>query len=136
MSGPAERRPALVVDDDPNMQRWVGAVLQPAGYQVVTAADAVSALMLVRSSLPELIVLDLGLPAGGGHSFLERLRKLASFQQTPVIVLSGKVTPEARRQLTPLGVTAFLEKPITPQAFLKAVREVNATAGGAEASPG
>jgi len=130
MLPPAERRQALVVDDDPSMQRWVAAVLQPAGYQVVAAADAVSALMLVRSSNPEVIVLDLGLPAGGGQSFLERLRKLASFQQTPVVVLSGKVTPLARRQLEPLGVSSFLEKPVTPQAFVQAVRAAAASGGG------
>ena len=119
---PEETRPAvLVIDDDPDMQRWVTGVLQPAGYRVQSAADALTGVMAVRSFHPDLIVLDLAIPGGGGKIFLERLRHLSSFQQTPVLVLSGRLTAESREQLTPLGVIEFLEKPINPASFVRAV---------------
>jgi DNA-binding response OmpR family regulator len=118
----------LVVDDDPNMQRWAAAVLKPAGYRVASATDALTGLMVVRSVKPDVVVVDLGLPGGGGKAFVERLRTLTAFQKTPILVLSGKLNSDYQREFAPLGVTEFLHKPVNPALFLRAVHR--AASGG------
>lgn len=126
----------LVVDDDPNMQRWAAGVLQTAGYRVASASDALTGMMVVRSFQPDVIVVDLGLPGGGGKGFVERLRRLTAFQRTPVLILSAKLSSDSRRELAPLGVADFLDKPVNPALFIRAVHRA-ATGGSnpAHSSP-
>ena len=112
----------LVVDDDPAMQRWVADVLQPAGFRVLAAPDALTGLGVVRKAQPDVVVLDLGLPAGGGKGFLQRLRGLATDNMTPVVVLSGKLTSGTPAELAPFGIAEIMAKPAEPARLLEAVR--------------
>lgn len=125
MTSPPSQAPlsVLVVDDDPNMQRWASAILQSAGHRVAVAADAMVALMMVRSFHPDVVVLDLGLPAGGGKGFLARLRKLPAYGKIPVVILSGSITPATANDLAPFGVSLLLKKPADPALFLETVRK-------------
>ncbi|HLB55612.1 MAG TPA: response regulator [Gemmatimonadales bacterium] len=111
----------LVVDDDPDLQRWVAAVLEPNGCQVACAADTPTGLMMVHSVKPDVIVLDVNLPGGGGKVFLERLRKLAGFQHTPVLILSAEISTKVAISLQPFEVAAMLEKPANARLFIQAV---------------
>ena len=111
----------LLVDDDPDIRKWVEAVLESTGCRLAYAADVVTGLMAVRSAHPDVIVLDLHLPGGGGKVFLERLRKLQEFQKTPVIILSADLGPKAITSVQPLGVAAMLEKPVSARLFVQAV---------------
>ncbi|NOT07763.1 MAG: response regulator [Gemmatimonadales bacterium] len=120
---PAAKRVVLVVDDDPDMQRWAAAILQQAGFRVVPALDGMTALSLARSSKPNVMLLDLGLPAGGGKLVLERLRRIAPLRALPVLVLSARITPDTAAELAPFGVTTLLEKPIEPARLVEAVNE-------------
>ncbi len=122
-SGPS----VLLVDDDPDMQRWVETVLESTGCRVRRAADVVTGLMAVRSVHPDVIVLDLHLPGGGGKVFLERLRKLSEFQKTPVLILSANLSPQALTSVQRLGVAGMLEKPVSGRLFLQAVLQAART---------
>ena len=80
----------LVVDDDPDMRLGLQLRLTANHYDVIFAADGVASIAEARKHLPDLMILDLGLPAGDGFSVLERLKVNESLSGIPVIVLSGR----------------------------------------------
>lgn len=86
MAGPK----ALLVDNDREMVRLMAAQLQAAGFQTFSAADGPSAIMLAQRQRPHVIVIDLGLPGGGGHLVMKRLKSLAPLAAVPIVVVTGK----------------------------------------------
>jgi DNA-binding response OmpR family regulator len=118
----------LHVEDDKNIQLIVKAVLEKAGYQVFCALDAMQGLMLARQVQPSLIVLDIMMPAGGGHSLLERLRALNTTFATPVLVYSAADKAELETKIPPDSLTMLLQKPAPPTEILEAVKTLLAAA--------
>lgn len=100
----------LVVDDDPDMLRLMSVKLKKNGYEVVVAGDGVACMSVVRKENPDLIVLDLGLPAGDGFKTLERLKSLVPFSGIPVVVLTARDASEAKERALDAGASAFFEK--------------------------
>jgi CheY-like chemotaxis protein len=112
----------LVVDDDRTVLTYLKALLGRDGYRVYTALDALQGPMVARQAQPDLVVLDLAMPGGGGTAVLERLRRLQGLMQVPVLVYSS-LAPERVFDLVPLDDTVFfLAKPGTPEQLLGAVR--------------
>ena len=107
----------LVIDDDKTVLATITAVLQAAGYQVVSALDPVQGFMAARREKPEVIILDLMMPAGGG---MQLLQKLTAMVKVPVVVITMLSDPKAEADATAAGAAGFLKKPVDPQA-LKAV---------------
>ena len=70
-----ERRRVLIVDDDPDVRQGMHVRLQANHYDTYFAGDAVSSISEARKCEPDLIILDLGLPAGDGFIVMERLKK-------------------------------------------------------------
>ena len=71
---------------------------------------------------PDLILLDLGLPAGGGFLVLERLRKIEALAAIPVLIVTGRSDAETRKRVAALGVAPVLTKPVDTEALLTAIR--------------
>ena len=115
------RHKILVIEDDPVARADLHARLQANAYKVALAADAASAVTTVNRERPDLILLDLGLPAGDGFLVLERLRKLAPLAAIPVLVVTGRTDPETRKRVTAMGVGAVLTKPVATEALLAAI---------------
>src|SRR5437773_6076973 len=84
------RQKILVIEDDPVARADLEARLEANGYIVARAADAASAMTVVNRERPDLILLDLGLPAGDGFLVLERLRKIESLAAIPVLVITDR----------------------------------------------
>jgi CheY-like chemotaxis protein len=104
------------------MSQLLCAMLQEAGHQAFPAFDGASALMAAtRAPVPDLIVLDLQLPAGDGNATLLKLKKSARTTQIPVLVVSGSTDPQAQERVRRLGAAAFLAKPVSPDTFIDAV---------------
>jgi two-component system response regulator MprA len=97
----------LAVEDDGDTAALVRAVLEEDGHDVRVAADGRKALAELAGWRPDLIILDLLLPALSGHALLRYLRELPEYRQVPVLVMSGALTT-----LQPLdGASAVLRKP-------------------------
>lgn len=116
------QRRVLIVEDDRTVQAQLKAVFQKDGWQVTAALDAMQGLMLARQTKPDLLVLDIGLPAGGGASVFERLRQMVGTFQTPVLVYSAMPREEAMKEVPEGPDVAFVAKPAEPAVLLAAAR--------------
>jgi DNA-binding response OmpR family regulator len=112
----------LVADDDRQMSQLLCGILQGAGHQPVPAYDGASTMMAaMRAPVPELIVLDLQMPAGDGQTTLTKLKQSSKTALIPVLVVSASKDPATRDKVRTLGAAAFLEKPVSPDTFIDAV---------------
>jgi len=119
----------LVVDDDPEMRGVLSRRFRRNGYEVATACDGVSCMSEVRAGRPDLIVLDLGMPAGDGFLTLERLRANDALAGVPVVVLTAREDDEARDRALRGGATRFFQKTVNRYEFLDAIEQLCHGAG-------
>jgi DNA-binding response OmpR family regulator len=113
----------LIVDDDPDVRLGLHVRLRANHYDVIFAADGMASIAQARKHMPDLIILDLGLPAGDGFSVMERLKANDSLSLIPVIVVSARdVTANMDRALK-AGAKAFLQKPVDNAQLLSVIRK-------------
>lgn len=112
----------LIVEDDPVWRQILQRLLKSDHHEPIVATDAITALSVAQKELPDLILLDLGLPAGGGQMFLQRLRTFPKLMAIPVIIISGQELEQART--TAAGAAAYLKKPVSHEELLTVVRKV------------
>jgi adenylate cyclase len=124
MASPAERTPKiLVVDDVPQNVRLLEAVLAPRGYQVLTANDGISALELVESEQPDLILLDVMMPGLDGYAVCAHLRENDDTAVLPVIMVTSSIGQEKTRAIE-AGADDFIPKPFNHDELLTRVRSL------------
>jgi len=111
----------LVVDDEPRIAEICRDYLERGGFGVMTAGNGADALMLARTKSPDLVVLDLGLPAMDG---LDVMRKLRQHSNVPVIMLTARVEESDKLVGLELGADDYLTKPFSPRELVARVRAV------------
>jgi len=110
----------LIVDDEPNIRRMVGALLSAEGYEVRDAPDGPGGLAQVAASEPDVMLLDLMMPGSpDGLGVLAQLRERAP--DLPVVMMSGRAGLADAVRAAKLGAFTFLEKPLTPEGVLLAL---------------
>ena len=112
----------LIVDDDPDVRLGLRVRLKANHYDVICAGDGISSIAEARKHQPDLIILDLGLPAGDGFSVMERLKANDSLSLIPVIVVSARDISANRGRALNAGATAFLQKPVDNAQLLAAIK--------------
>jgi DNA-binding response OmpR family regulator len=113
----------LIVDDDPDIREGMHVRLKYSGYDTCFATDAVSGVAVATSERPDLIILDLGLPQGGGFVVIERLRADPSLGTIPIIVVSASDARANQARAIKAGATAYLQKPVDNAEFLAVIRK-------------
>ncbi len=116
----------LVVDDDPAMRRTLAINLRARDYDVETAGDGRSALQVVGERMPDIVLLDLGLPDLDGIAVLTQLR---SFTQVPVIVVSARTESVDKVEALDLGADDFITKPFSIEELLARIRATSRRTG-------
>ena len=111
----------LVVDDEPKIVQLARDYLEHAGFAVITAADGPTALHAVRSSKPDLVVLDLGLPQLDG---LDVTRSIRKDSDVPIIMLTARSEESDKLIGLELGADDYLTKPFSPKELVARVRTV------------
>jgi two-component system KDP operon response regulator KdpE len=117
----SDGRTILLVEDDEDTRFALRVRLTASGYVTREATDVDSALAAVGRERPDLILLDLGLPGGGGLAVLERLGGAPDVVPIPVIVLSARPAATARAAALAAGAAAFIEKLVDNRDLLTAI---------------
>jgi DNA-binding response OmpR family regulator len=119
----------MIVDDDPDLRQALRLRLRANDYDTVNAVDGYSAIALAYKERPDLIILDLGLPAGDGFVVLERLQKDDKLSAIPVIVLTARDPQSSERRALQSGATAFFQKPADNAELIDMIRASLSQAG-------
>jgi len=114
----------LVIDDEPDVLLLCRINLAHAGHEVLEALDGETGLKLARESQPDVIVLDLMMPAMDGYQILRALWDDESTRALPVIVLTAKAQVEDQIRSRQDGAVEFLTKPFPPDRLLSSVDRV------------
>jgi DNA-binding response OmpR family regulator len=125
----------LIVDDDPDLRRALRLRLRANNYDTVHAQDGYSAISVAQKEHPDLIVLDLGLPAGDGFVVLERLQRLDALAGVPVVVLTARDPQNNEERALKGGAAAFFQKPVDNAELLDVIRASLADSHPAAALP-
>ncbi len=99
---------ALIVDDEPAILRFLKPALEANGYEISSAGTVAEAVKLIAAAVPDIVVLDLGLPDGDGKDVLRRVRE---WSDVPVIVLSARDRETEKIEALDLGADDYVNKP-------------------------
>jgi DNA-binding response OmpR family regulator len=113
----------LIVDDDSDVRLGLHVRLKANHYDVIFAADGMASIAEARKHMPDLIILDLGLPAGDGFSVMGRLKAIDSLSLIPVIVVSARDRNANMDRALKAGAKAFLQKPVDNAELLAVIRQ-------------
>jgi CheY-like chemotaxis protein len=111
----------LIVDDDQDIRQVLGHRLKARGYEAVFAGDAISAVNQARKEAPDLILLDLSMPAGDGYLVIERIKAMPALEGTPVIIVSARDPLAEEQRFISSGADAFFRKPFDYDELLAAI---------------
>jgi two-component system, chemotaxis family, chemotaxis protein CheY len=114
----------LAVDDSPSMRQMVSYTLTAAGYEVAEAEDGVQALELAQQEKFRLVLADVNMPNMDGLTLVRRLRALAEYRFTPLLVLTTESTQEKKQEGKAAGATGWLVKPFNPEQLIATIQKV------------
>lgn len=114
----------LIVDDDPSFTQLASHYLREAGYGVSSAADAMQGLMFAKRESPDVVLVDLQMPAGGGLQLLERLRGNRTTEAIPLLMVTASRDAGLETKARQAGASGFLHKPVQKESLLAAVESV------------
>ena len=113
----------LMVDDDKDLVYLVKVALEADGFEVITASDGEQALQLVKTNVPDLMIVDLTMPIMNGWHFSLKVRADTRYKTTPIIILSGLVDREAAGEEYE-GCTFYLPKPFDIFKMIEKIKEL------------
>jgi len=119
-----ERSLILVADDDKDLVPALSIRLKAAGYDVIVAHDGEGAYDQATKNKPDLIILDVRMPAGGGFSSIDRMKHSLTTRNIPVIFLTAFDDEEMREDGRQLGAVGFFRKPFNDDDFMNAIAGV------------
>lgn len=120
----------LVVDDEPQIRKFLDISLRAQGYRVLLAEDAASGLAALASTGADLVILDIGLPDRDGH---EVLREIRGFSQVPVIMLTVRAGEQEKVAALDAGANDYVTKPFGVQELMARIRGLLRTHAAATA---
>ena len=115
---------ALVVDDVADVTEMLAVLLTHAGYEVVTASSARSALDAARQRQFDVIISDIGMPEMNGYQLARELRTLPGYETVPMVAVTGYSMFDDKERSTNAGFNAHMTKPIDPRALLELIEQL------------
>jgi chemosensory pili system protein ChpA (sensor histidine kinase/response regulator) len=127
-----EEKLVVLVDDSISVRKFVGRMLEKAGYRVKLAADGLEALEIVTQTKCDLVVTDLEMPRTNGYELLSHLRQDPQTRGIPVMVVTSRAGAKHRDRAMKDGAMAFLTKPVQEDQFIAAVNSLIGLPAGAQ----
>jgi two-component system alkaline phosphatase synthesis response regulator PhoP len=122
---PAETpKKILIIEDEKELVFGLTTLLKAHGYAVIAAYDSLFGISMAHKEKPDLVILDLGLPAGGGLYVLKNLKNSVETLGIPVVVLTAQAGADLEKTVKELGGAAFLQKPFDPQTLPGRIRTI------------
>ncbi len=118
------RKRVLLVDDSISVRRFVGQMLEKAGFEVATAADGADAIARLADAAFDVVVTDLEMPRVNGYELIDDLRRRPATRALPVIVLTTRAGDKHVALARQLGVEHYVTKPVEEQTFVALVGSV------------
>ncbi|MFO8009441.1 MAG: response regulator [Dehalococcoidia bacterium] len=118
------RKKVLIVDDDPNLIKSLGFVLEREGYDFDAAMDGEEAMAKVRSEEPGVILLDIMMPQKNGYEVCEEVRSTPDLSDIHIVILSAKSQETDKRKGLAAGADEYITKPFSPHAIVTKVKEL------------
>ena len=109
----------LLIEDENTIRNFIEAVLEANGYQVLTAVNYQQGIMMFSSHIPDLVILDLGLPDKDGVEFIKEVR---AFSMVPILVLSARTQEHEKVLALDLGANDYVTKPFGTEEMMARVR--------------
>jgi CheY-like chemotaxis protein len=113
----------LLVEDNETIRAAFGILLTESGYRVLDAGTGADALRLALEELPDLVLMDLGLPDIGGLEVTRQLKANPQTRPAPVIALTGRALEADQEASMAAGCAAYLSKPVDTRALLATIAE-------------
>lgn len=114
----------MVIDDSSSLRIVVGIALKGAGYDVIEACDGRDALAKLTGQKIHLMVSDVNMPNMDGIQFVTAVKKMPTYQFTPIIMLTTESNTEKKKEGQAAGVKAWVVKPFKPEVLLNAVQKL------------
>ena len=112
----------LIIDDEPNLRRSLGLILQREGYAITTASNASEAIQLLQAGAYDLTFLDIKLPDQNGLQLLPHIKEI--YPDMPILILTAHATLDTAIEAVRLGARDYLLKPIDPEGILSRVEGI------------
>jgi len=130
----AEEKVVVLVDDSISVRKFVGRMLEKAGYRVRLASDGLEALEIVTQMRCDLVVTDLEMPRTNGYELLAHLHQDEKTRGIPVMVVTSRAGAKHRERAMREGAVAFMTKPVQEEPFIAAVVKLIGAAAGTTAA--
>ena len=114
----------LLVDDSVSIRKFVGQMLEKAGFDVLTAVDGQDAIQQLTEQTVDVVITDLEMPRVNGYALIEDLRRRSTTREVPVIVLTTRAGAKHVGLARRLGVRHYVAKPVEEQSFIRLVASV------------
>ena len=114
----------LVVDDEPQIVHLLSQRLKASGYETYGANDSYQCLKMAKEVLPDLILLDMKMPAGGGIQAFNNLKSSIYTQNIPIIFITAYPGPEVEKQVRDMGADGFFAKPFNSIELLNKIKSL------------
>ena len=125
----------VLADDSISVRKFVGRMLEKAGYRVKLASDGLEALEIATSNECDLVITDLEMPRTNGYELMLHLRQTPSTSKLPVMVVTSRAGAKHRERALKEGAAAFMVKPVQEESFIAQVVELIGTSGQVAAAP-
>lgn len=120
---PNSKKAILYVEDNLENRILVRRLLVSEGYEVLEAENAAKAMVILRTSKPDLILMDINMPDVDGYTLTSQIKGMPGFTDVPVIALTANVMRGDREKVFQAGCNGYIEKPIDVDRFLNQVAQ-------------
>ena len=121
--GKGAEQPLLLIDDSLSIRKFVGRMLESAGYRVETAVDGEEGLRKASTQSYRLILTDLEMPKLNGYEVIQALRSRPQTQKTPIIVMTTRAGDKHRQMAISIGASSYIAKPVEERALIQEIEQ-------------
>ena len=117
VSGMANQRTILYIEDNPDNRLLVRRILGVHGYRLLEAEHASKALEILQNEIPDLILMDINMPEMDGYTLTAKIRRIPTLATIPVIALTANVMKGDRERTLEAGCDGYIQKPVDVDSF-------------------